>query len=726
MSDEMVLRAQRFINGTYGDVPGITKVAETGVVDWPTLYALTRALQYELGITALSDNFGPTTLARLTATWPSIDAASTAPANVIRIVQSALHCKGYDAGDLDGTYHTRVAAAVRQVKADCGLDVPYPGDAVVPKLFKALLNRDAYTLQEGGRDAVRAAQRWMNATYVGRANFFVVACDGRYARDVQRALMFAVQYELGMTDDVANGVFGPGTQNGLRSSTALTVGSTGVWVRLFSAAMAFNQRPGVRFTDTFDVGLAGRVCVFQEFVKIPVTGKGDFATWASLLVSTGDATRRGTAADCSSEVTAARARTLADAGYRVVGRYLSNVPGTTLDKMIKPGELRVMAAAGLRCFPIYQTNGAAASYFTAAQGASDAADALYWARYHGFKPGTRIYFAVDYDAVDSEVTTGVLPYFRALKAGVDADGGGYLTGIYGPRAVCARVGAEGLTSASFVSDMSTAYTGNVASPLPRDWAFDQIATVDVGSGDGAIQIDNNIASGRDLGQISYDPPAAATDLDVRFDLSLRAVALADVRTYLQAVGLPEQGAGDPTPASTTVTAGAGSTTDAFDALIAYDALLTDLARTLRMRKALVAASLLWAVRTGATAGGGTTAAAGLVPMSPEAAVAARNYCVRQRILRGPLLDPADSADLGAMRRKLRDDDRFSVNTAAYALIKTAHDLGLPRPGLADTAASTRRLLGEFLGSRPTGSDGSAQYGLYQVLEKYYAPLRAGR
>lgn len=664
--DEMVLSAQRFINSTYGDVPGITRVEETGVTDWPTLYALTRALQHELGITALSDNFGPTTLAALASKWPSIDASSTVPADVVRILQSALHCKGYDAGDIDGTYGERTAAAVRQVKADSGLDGPYPGDAVAPKLFKALLNMDAYALQDGGGDAVRAAQRWMNATYTGRANFFVIACDGRYSRDVQRALIFAVQYEIGLTDDVANGVFGPGTQDGLKSVT-LRVGSTGSWVRLFTAAMAFNQRRGVTFTDTYDGGLAARVGAFQEFVKLPLNGKGDFATWASLLVSRGDTARKGTAADCASEVTAARAQALADAGYRVIGRYLSNAPGATFSKMIKPGELKAMASAGLSCFPIYQTNGRAASYFTAEQGTSDAADALYWARYHGFRPGTRIYFAVDYDAVDSEVTSGVLPYFRALKSALDTDGPGYRTGIYGPRAVCTRVGAEGLTSASFVSDMSTAYSGNVSSPLPEDWAFDQIVTIDVGSGDGAIEIDNNIASGRDHGQISYDPPAPATDLDVRFDTSLRAAALADVRNYLQSCGLPEQGPGDPTPTSTTVRPGASSTTEAFDTLVAHDAVLTALARSLRLRKALIATDVLWSARTGRAA-------------SPKAAGA----------------------------------DKLGVDSTAYDLIETAQDRGLPRPGLTDTTENTRRLLGD------------PRLGLYQVLEKYYAPLRAGR
>ena len=36
---------------------------------------------------------------------------------------------------------------------------------------------------------------------------------------------------------------------------------------------------------------------FQSFVKLPVTGNGDFPTWASLLVSYGDQSRPGTACD---------------------------------------------------------------------------------------------------------------------------------------------------------------------------------------------------------------------------------------------------------------------------------------------------------------------------------------------------------------------------------------------------------------------------------------------
>lgn len=64
MSDLMVLKAQQFINSTYnkGATLGIAAVPENGNTSWTVMYALTRALQHELGITNLSDGFGPTTL----------------------------------------------------------------------------------------------------------------------------------------------------------------------------------------------------------------------------------------------------------------------------------------------------------------------------------------------------------------------------------------------------------------------------------------------------------------------------------------------------------------------------------------------------------------------------------------------------------------------------------------------------------------------------------------
>ncbi|RMI44816.1 hypothetical protein [Streptomyces triticirhizae] len=93
MADEMVRAAQRFINTVYSDVSGIPRLEEDGQTGWDVMFALTRALQYELGITALSDNFGPGTLAALQEQYPVINPMDTRE-NLNRIVQSAALLQG--------------------------------------------------------------------------------------------------------------------------------------------------------------------------------------------------------------------------------------------------------------------------------------------------------------------------------------------------------------------------------------------------------------------------------------------------------------------------------------------------------------------------------------------------------------------------------------------------------------------------------------------------------
>ncbi|MFI9200576.1 glycoside hydrolase domain-containing protein [Streptomyces sp. NPDC053048] len=513
MADEMVRKAQQLYNATYRGVAGLPVLEENGRTSWDVMYALTRALQYELGIAPLSNNFGPATLAALQAKYPVVD-RNNGTVNINRLVQTALYCKGYDGGDLGGVYDDRVAAAVGSLKQNMGVAGAFPGDGVTPKVFKALLTMDAYVTANGGSDTVRSIQQWLNGRYVDRRNFFVVPCDGHYSRDVQKALLFAIQYQLGMSDDVATGNFGPATKEGLKKNTVF-VGSSGTFVLLFSAAMIFNKRTGVSFRDTFTYELSQAVRGFQDFVKLPVTGTGDFPTWASLLVSSGDTTRRGAAFDCVTEITPARADALREAGYVVAGRYLTNAPGSSWDKKIQPGELEVIRSKGLRVFPIYQTYGGSVSYFNENQGLADAQAAFDAARGYGFKRDTWIYFAVDFDVLDHQVTDAILPHFRGVKRRMDELGGGadgtdgtdgayYRIGVYGPRNACSRVSAAGLATSAFVADMSTGFSGNLGYPLPENWAFDQIATVTVGSGDGKIEIDNNILSGLDMGQNEFD------------------------------------------------------------------------------------------------------------------------------------------------------------------------------------------------------------------------------
>ncbi|CAL9529289.1 hypothetical protein SUDANB176_04017 [Streptomyces sp. enrichment culture] len=742
----MVLRAQKFVNQVYGSRIGMT-VTEDGRTGWNTMYALTRALQYELGITALSNSFGPTTLSTLQSKHPRINASTVPSADFCRIIQSALYCKGYDGGSIDGQYSDRVAASVSSLKANMGVDSAYPGSSLEPKVFKGLLNMDAYVTVNNGSDTIREIQQWMNGRYINRRDFYVIPCDGHHSRDVAKSLLLAIQYELGMADGTANGVFGPGTQAGLKSHT-VAVGTTGTWALLFTAAMILNKRnvPFGNFTSTVQSG----VQTFQSFAKLPVTGKGDFQTWASLLVSYGDQSRAGEACDGVTKVTPARAQALKDAGYRYIGRYLYNPSTTSLpEKEIQPGELATIKQYGLRCFPIYQTWARSVDYYSPDQGVIDCMNASYKAEEHGFKTGTRIYFAVDYDAVDHEVTSHILPYFRSIKARMDRLGGRYRIGIYGPRNVCSRVSEAGYADASFVSDMSSGFSGNLGYTLPENWAFDQIVTKTVGSGDGAIEIDNNIASGRDTGQGDFDP-APAQKQDIGFDLDYWAALATEATGYMASIGRGE----GPNNIYTRL--------ECLETIMAWDDVITATARRYRMRKALIQTTAFWEFchygNEDLNVDGGVglyytgvlpdwaqhlpkvervqDSSTGIGQIQGRVGILAWNNAIRSGLAEGEILDPTDvrpspDADRYKMWIRLLEDNAFNLRTVALVHIWSAdgkqgdvEESPMRRPALDYSPTEIYDVLRRYQGpAEPAFSDAELRMPLYSIFENYNRLIR---
>ncbi|WP_433723760.1 glycoside hydrolase domain-containing protein [Actinoplanes sp. CA-051413] len=513
MVDQMVLQAQRWVNKTYGSVPGYNPCDETGSTGWDTMFSLTRALQHELGITTLSDSFGPTTFARLSSYGPVGISSSNTRMRVI--AEAALYCKGYSGGALDGSFDVDTQTGLTAIVRDMGLPITTIVSDVTPKVFKALLNMDAYVLTgEDGSDAVQTCQRWLNASYIGRGEFFVGPCDGHFSRNVQTALVYALQYQLGMTDSQVTGAIGPGTRAGLQAQAGVRNGSqdngpTG-WVRLFQCALAFNNY-GNRWGDgggTFSAEVERIVKVFQRFCMLAETGAGDYQTWMSLLVSTGDPERFGNAIDCMMPLNGARLKTVKDRGHTIVGRYLTG--GT--NKVLTHSEIALITEGGLSFFPIYQEFGDGVEHFTYSQGRSAGAAACAAARGFGIPYGTVIYFSVDFDAQDGEISSSVIPHFQGVRDAVAADGDHYSVGVYGCRNVCIRLQAAGLASRSFVSGMSTGFSGNLGFPLPQNWAFDQIKNLLLAAGTpGELEIDNDISSGRDLGVNSVTRPRDPND-----------------------------------------------------------------------------------------------------------------------------------------------------------------------------------------------------------------------
>lgn len=526
--DAMVYLTQRWLNQEYGDVPGFGYVTEDGRTGWDTVYGLTRALQVELGIADLADNFGPTTERLYSQNLLRRQDGVTN--RKFAILQGALWCKGYNPGYnlsetedgavvFNGVFDADVERAIIELKEDAGLI--NPDGVVTVNIMKALMSMDSFKLLSsyGGTEAVREMQQKLNRKY--EAYTGITPCDGVYGRNTNKALIYALQAEEGMPPDVANANFGvttrlccpeipyarnsssarryPGTSSGSYYSAAQITSIT----ELLQFALLVNGYNVGAIDGEYGPATKQALYDFQAKMKITPTGYADKTTWLSLFVSCGDTSRSALAADCATQLTAAKAKTLYDNGYRYIGRYL-----TGNSKKITRTEAQIIFDAGLKFFPIYQSSANYLEYFTPQQGADDAQKAKKAATELGLPENTIIYFAVDFDCLDYQITNNVIPYFERVHNEM-ADSG-YRVGIYGTRNACMRVSNLGYAYSSFVGDMSTGFSGNLGFKMPSNWAFDQFVTTTIGSGNGEIEIDKDGYSGYDpavsrLNAISSEP-----------------------------------------------------------------------------------------------------------------------------------------------------------------------------------------------------------------------------
>ncbi|MCY8918834.1 DUF1906 domain-containing protein [Bacillus atrophaeus] len=528
--DEMVLQTQEWLNETYGGKHGYNTVEENGKTGWQTIYGLTRALQIELGISEPADNFGPTTQKLFKPLKRQVP--DSEPNNMNYILQGALWCKGFSPGGFTGVFFEQTENAVKEFQKAAGLTTQ---DGVVTTLImKALLDMSAFRLVPGGNSRVRQIQQNLNRDY----NDYIglMPCDGLYARDTNKALIYALQKEEGMSTSVANGFFGNGTTN---LCPTLTPGDSRTgFVLIVQYALYCNGKsfdPG-EFDGKYGVGVVSAVKAFQEFMCLPQTGYADMPTIKALLSSSGDTTRTASACDTATILTAETAQTLRNNGYKIVGRYLTGNVRTSsglASKALTAKELSIIFDAGLKVFPIYQDGGYESSYFVKDQGTRDAYSAASAARRLGFPSGTTIYFAVDFDAYDYEVTDKIIPYFQEIKSAFAkmqtfSTAPKYEIGVYGPRNICIRTAEAELTKYSFVANMSTGFSGNLGYPMPDNWAFDQFYERTIGSGSGSIGIDKDGFSGRDSGVSDVNPPS-----DPIYDARLRT--LTDILSTIPAL-----------------------------------------------------------------------------------------------------------------------------------------------------------------------------------------------
>ncbi|MEK4039103.1 MULTISPECIES: glycoside hydrolase domain-containing protein [Paenibacillus] len=191
--------------------------------------------------------------------------------------------------------------------------------------------------------------------------------------------------------------------------------------------------------------------------------------------------------DTATNVTSARLMTLQNNNFTFVGRYLNRVEGS--HDGLTDAEITRISNAGLFIVSLYENKGGTTvSYFTNAQGVSDAKDAVELANDFGQTNATPIYFAVDRDMTTTQITGNVVPYFQGIMSVLNSstqNPNGYKVGIYGSRAVCAyiRGSFSATTRYTFIVDNSWAGTFN-------DWNLRQYNfNTTLGSGNGQIKID---------------------------------------------------------------------------------------------------------------------------------------------------------------------------------------------------------------------------------------------
>lgn len=495
--------AQVFLKKMYGSDIDIDAQASTKLCQ-----ELIRALQIELNIQLdpgeSYGGFGSKT----EAACPQLYVGCSVKAEIIKILCHAMFCKGYSPNKIYEEYNANIETGIKSLQEDIGLEKT---GVVKPKLFKAILNTDGYALSDDGDPNIFKIQQNLNHDYWEYAGIYT--CNGIFSRDTNKALIYALQKEEGIAANLATGTFGPSTTS-LCPTLPLPTGSSLNEVNLVKilqyALYANGYYQSANFDGVFSDEVLNEIQAFQSFMKYTVKNVADMGTIKGLLASCGDTNRAATACDTVTTLTTTSANALYNAGYRYVGRYLTGTylvrdTNTRHSKAMTRSEAETILNAGLNIIPIYQDGGTYSSYFTQQRGEVDAGAAIGAAMALGLPSNTTIYFAVDCDLyayqVESIVAnyfTGVLNFFNTHNANVTLPH--YKIGVYGPRYTCTYICENGYAQSSYVSDMSTGYSGNLGYKMPSNWAFDQFYETVVSG----IGIDKVAYSGRDEGVSELD------------------------------------------------------------------------------------------------------------------------------------------------------------------------------------------------------------------------------
>lgn len=530
MADQLVLRAQQYLNSMYGTHGAWVDLEENGLTGTVMIEGLVRAFQIQNNVPNVTGYLGPYTI-QVMKNLPKIskmDPEDEPDPNVC-LIQCALFCKGYNAGGVTGIYYTTGENAVKEMQEDANIGVT---GVIDWKVWAGLFSMYWFKLVSGGNPTIQTVQRQLNRDWSDVIG--VQACDGVMSRNTALSLLGALQAAEGIVDwidDLSSLNFGPATTDACPELKQGVNGENIKFNKIAQYGLYFNGINQTRFDGIFDSNMATNVAAFQKKYGLTgmikdKSGEVGVSTMKSLLTSKGDTDRLALACDCSTVLNEFQAQDLYNAGYRYIGRYLTGTVGSGAEersKQMTVTEIKNIRNAGLSIFPIYQDGGYYPEYFNnELQGGKDAVKAINRANRLGFRDGSVIYFAVDFDCLEYQTDSMIIPYFRQINTIFKTPGLNprkYKVGIYAPRYVCTKISDAGYAEYSFVADMSTGFSGNLGYPIPDNWSFDQFYEYRFDSNP-SFDLDKVGISGKDAACKDFDDREEIENEDLVYDAKL--------------------------------------------------------------------------------------------------------------------------------------------------------------------------------------------------------------
>ena len=171
--------------------------------------------------------------------------------------------------------------------------------------------------------------------------------------------------------------------------------------------------------------------------------------------------------DCSLKAAALRA-----AGYQTIIRYYS----MSAWKRVGAAEARALTRAGLRLAVTYQDRQNQVADFSEPKGRLAGQNAFNYAQSVIMQPAdSAIYFAVDFDPSQQEVTNNVIPFFNGVRAAMLAANNNtmpYRIGVYGSGRTCRMLLAANLAEFAWLSQ-STGFAEYQAFLASGNWHLSQ-------------------------------------------------------------------------------------------------------------------------------------------------------------------------------------------------------------------------------------------------------------